>query len=98
MEWIDRLNESVRYLEGSLTGEPDYARAAQIACCSVYHYQRMFSYLAGVPLSEYVRRRRMSLAAADLLGGTEKIVDIALKYGYSSPTAFNRTFQKVHET
>lgn len=96
MEWIDRLNESVRYLENSLTGEPDYARAAQIACCSVYHYQRMFSYLAGVPLSEYVRRRRMSLAAADLLGGTEKIVDIALKYGYSSPTAFNRTFQKVH--
>lgn len=96
MEWIDRLNESVRYLEEHLTEEADYARAAQIACCSVYHYQRMFAYLAGIPLSEYLRRRRMSLAAADLAGGEARVVDIALKYGYSSPTAFSRTFQRVH--
>ena len=52
--------------------------------------------MAGVSLSEYIRRRRMSLAAVDLLGGEEKIVDLALKYGYSSPTAFNRAFQSVH--
>lgn len=55
----------------------------------------MFVYIAGIPLSEYIRRRRMSLAAVDLQTGTEKIIDIGMKYGYSSPTAFNRAFQSV---
>ena len=60
-----------------------------------HHYQRMFAYMAGVPLSEYIRRRRMSRAAVDLQAG-ERVVDVALKYGYQSPTAFNRAFQSVH--
>lgn len=94
MEWIDRLNRAVEYLEEHLE-EPDLREAAKIACCSPYHFQRMFSLLSGAPLSEYIRRRRMSRAAADLQDG-EKIVDVALKYGYSSPTAFNRAFQAVH--
>ena len=94
MEWIDRLNRAMDYLEEHLDA-PDWQEAAGIACCSAYHFQRMFTLLAGVPLSEYVRRRRMSRAAADLQSG-EKIVDVAVKYGYSSPTAFNRAFQSVH--
>lgn len=94
MEWIDRLNRAVEYLEEHLE-DPDLGEAAKIACCSPYHFQRMFSLLAGAPLSEYLRRRKMSRAAADLQGG-EKIMDVALKYGYSSPTAFNRAFQAVH--
>jgi AraC family transcriptional regulator len=94
MEWIDRLNQAVDYLEGHLEA-PDLGEAARIACCSPYHFQRMFTLLAGAPLSEYVRRRKMSRAAADLQHG-ERIVDVALKYGYSSPTAFNRAFQVVH--
>lgn len=94
MEWIDRLNRAVEYLEGHLEC-PDLGEAAKIACCSPYHFQRMFSLLAGAPLSEYIRRRKMSRAAVDLQDG-EKIVDTALKYGYSSPTAFNRAFQAVH--
>ena len=52
--------------------------------------------MAGVTLSEYIRRRRMSLAAVDLQGGGEKIITVAQKYGYQSPTAFNRAFQSVH--
>lgn len=56
----------------------------------------MFTYIAGVSLSEYIRRRKMSLAAVDLQGSNEKIIDISLKYGYSSPTAFNRAFQSIH--
>lgn len=94
MEWINRLNRAVDYLEEQLE-EPDLREAARIACCSPYHFQRMFSLLAGTPLSEYLRRRKMSRAAEDLQGG-EKIMDVALKYGYSSPTAFNRAFQAVH--
>lgn len=66
MEWVKRLNESIRYIEEHLTGEIDYGQLGKIACCSAYHYQRMFTYMAGVSLSEYIRRRRMSLAAVDL--------------------------------
>lgn len=96
MEWIKRLNAAINYLEEHLTDEPDYNQLGQIACCSAYHFQRMFSYMAGVSLSEYIRRRRMSRAAAELQSKDQKIIDIAAKYGYESPTAFNRAFQSVH--
>lgn len=86
----------MRYIEDNLTGEIEYEKLGQIACCSAYHFQRMFNYIAGVPLSEYIRRRRMSLAAVDIQGGEAKIIDVAAKYGYASPTAFNRAFQSVH--
>lgn len=95
MEWIERLNSAVNYIEENITGKIDYGQAAKAACCSTYHFQRMFGYMAGVPLSEYIRRRRMSLAAVDLQSSDETILDIALRYGYSSPTAFNRAFQAV---
>lgn len=96
MEWIERLNGAINYIEEHLTEELDYEQLGKVACCSAYHFQRMFTYMAGVPLSEYIRRRKMSLAAVDLQGGDAKIIDIAGKYGYSSPTAFNRAFQAVH--
>lgn len=96
MEWIQRLNEAIGYIEENLTGKIDYEQLGRIACCSSYHFQRMFSYMAGMPLSEYIRRRKMSLAAVDLQGGDAKISDVAAKYGYSSPTAFNRAFQSIH--
>lgn len=95
MEWIERLNESLLYIEEHLTDEIDYEQLRRIACCSAYHYQRMFTYMAGVTLSEYIRRRKMSLAAVDLQGTDAKVIDIAEKYGYHSPTAFNRAFQGV---
>ncbi|MDD2993543.1 MAG: AraC family transcriptional regulator [Pygmaiobacter sp.] len=96
MDWIERLNLSLEYIEQNLTEKPDYEKIARIACCSAYHFQRMFAYLAGVPLGEYIRRRRMTLAAAELQTGDAKVIDLALKYGYDSPTAFNRAFQGVH--
>lgn len=96
MEWVERLNEAISYIEEHLTDEIDYEKLGQIACCSAYHFQRMFTYMAGISLSEYIRRRKMSLAAVDLQGGDLKIIDAALKYGYNSPTAFNRAFHSVH--
>lgn len=96
MEWIERLNKTISYIEEHLAEEISYDELAHIACCSSYHYQRIFAYMAGIPLSEYIRRRRMSLAAIDLQNGNEKIIDIGMKYGYASPTAFNRAFQSVH--
>ncbi len=96
MEWAEKLNKTISYIEGHLAEEISYDELAHIACCSTYHFQRMFAYMAGIPLSEYIRRRRMTLAAIDLQSGAEKIIDIGMKYGYSSPTAFNRAFQSVH--
>lgn len=96
MEWIERLNRAIDYIEENLTDEIDYEQLGNIAYCSSYHFQRMFSYMAGMPLSEYIRKRKMSLAAVDLQGGDAKIIDVAEKYGYHSPTAFNRAFQTVH--
>ena len=95
MEWVEGLNSTIAYIEEHLTGDVDCGALGRLAHCSAYHYQRMFAYMAGVPLSEYIRRRRMSRAAVDLQAG-ERVVDVALKYGYQSPTAFNRAFQSVH--
>lgn len=96
MEWVEKLNQSMDYIEENLTKELDYEQLGRVACCSSYHFQRMFTYMAGMTLSEYVRRRKMSLAAEDLLSGDEKIIDLALKYGYASPTAFTRAFESIH--
>lgn len=96
MEWIERLNQAINYIEEHLKDDMDYEQLGKVACCSSYHFQRMFTYMAGMPLSEYIRRRKMSLAAVELQGGDKKIVDVAAEYGYQSPTAFNRAFQSIH--
>ena len=96
MEWTERMNNAVSYIEEHIKEEIDYVSAAKAAYCSVYHFQRIFAYMADMPLSEYIRRRRMSLAAEELQSGSGKIIDIALNYGYSSPTAFNRAFRSIH--
>ena len=96
MDWLKRMNEALCYIESNLDGEIDYGVVAQKACCSIYHFQRMFSYMAEVPLSEYIRCRRLANAAFDLQNTDAKVIDIALKYGYDSPTAFTRAFQNMH--
>ena len=95
MEWIQRLNDAMSYVEENLTGEISLEGAARRAACSAYHFQRMFPYMTGISFSEYVRRRRMTAAAMDLAEGA-KVIDTATRYGYDSPTAFNRAFQSVH--
>ncbi|MBE5979420.1 MAG: AraC family transcriptional regulator [Paenibacillaceae bacterium] len=96
MEWIDRMNNAVDYIELNLTDEISYEKLAQIACCSTYHFQRMFSFITGVPLSEYIRRRRLTLAAFELQTSNIKVIDVAVKYGYESPEAFSRAFKNLH--
>ncbi len=96
MDWLERLNRAVTYIEDNLEGDIEISEAAKIACCSSFHFQRMFSYIAGVPLSEYIRRRRMTCAALRLQQGEAKVIDLALAYGYDSPTAFSRAFAMIH--
>ncbi|MFD1176382.1 GyrI-like domain-containing protein [Paenibacillus puldeungensis] len=96
MDFLERLNHAVDYMENHLDGSLDYEEAARIACCSLYNFQRMFSYIMDIPLSEYVRRRRLTLAALELQHSDIKIVDLAMKYGYESHDSFTRAFQKMH--
>lgn len=96
MEWMERLNRAINYMEENMTDTIDLDMVAKIAGCSTYHFQRMFTYMVELPLSEYIRRRKMSLAAVDLQEQENKVIDIGLKYGYDSPTAFNRAFKSIH--
>lgn len=96
MEWIERLNCAVEYMEDHLLEKMDYEKVAEIANCPAYYFQRMFFYMTNISVSEYVRRRKMSLAAVDLQEAGARVIDVALKYGYDSPTAFNRAFQNIH--
>lgn len=87
MEWLKKLSNAIDYIECNLDSEISYEEAAKIACCSTYYFQRMFSYVAGISLSDYIRSRRMTQAAFELQSTDAKVLDIALKYGYSSPTS-----------
>ena len=95
MDWIEKMNDAVNYIDSHLMSDIKPETIAKQADMSLYHFQRMFAVMSGVSLSQYIRRRRMTLAVADLKAG-EKILDVALKYQYLSPTAFNRAFQSVH--
>ena len=97
MDWVNRLNDSLKYIEDNLEQKISFDYAAKLACCSTYHYQRMFSFMSDISLSEYIRNRRLTLAAIDLQKGDSKVIEVSLKYGYSSPTAFTRAFVSLHE-
>ena len=97
MDWNIRLNKALDYIEANLCNEIDFEYAAKLAFCSRNDLSNMFYLVTGIQLSEYIRRRRLSLAALDLQNSDEKIIDISMKYGYSSPTAFNRAFQNQHK-
>ena len=104
MEWQERFNESIEYIESYIEKHPDENMsnnsvtegAARIAGNSCYDYQRMFSNIVGVPPGEYIRCRRLTLAAMDLQGGILRVTDVALKYGYESLEAFSRAFKLLH--
>lgn len=89
------MNRAMAYLEAQLIGTVDYERMARIAGCSEYHFRRMFSYLAGMPLGEYIRHRRLCLAG-DLLRDGSKVIDCAVLLGYDSTDAFSKAFHAMH--
>ena len=96
MKWLEDMNNALDYIEMHLKEKTDYEKIAQIAYCSVYHFQRTFTFLTGLTLSEYIRRRKMTLAAFELQNSDIKVIDLAYEYGYESPEAFTRAFQTLH--
>ncbi|GAA2149959.1 AraC family transcriptional regulator [Kitasatospora kazusensis] len=93
---LERLNQAMEHIERHLGEQIEAAELARIALTSEYHLRRMFSMLAGMPLSEYVRRRRLTVAGAEVLAGERTLLDVAVRYGYGSAEAFARAFRAVH--
>ncbi len=95
---IGTLNALVELVEHRHDHPVDVVAFARAHGTTEYHLRRMFAALAGLPLSEYVRRRRMTLAATDLVRGEPSLLDVAVRYGYGSVEAFTRAFRSVHST
>lgn len=93
MDQIRGIQNALDYIETHLTEEIDYDEIARRSCSSLSHFRRTFHILCGYTLAEYIRNRRLSLAATELTTGTDKVIDIAAKYGYESPDSFAKAFQ-----
>lgn len=95
-DWTEGICSALAYMEEHLTDELKIADVARQAYVSPFHFQRMFSVLCGISVGEYIRSRRMTLAAEDLLSTNDRIIDVAIKYGYDSADSFARAFQRFH--
>ncbi|WHX16564.1 AraC family transcriptional regulator [Streptomyces malaysiensis subsp. malaysiensis] len=93
---LERLNEALDHIESRLDQRIEVADLARIAVTSEYHFRRLFSALAGISLSEYIRRRRLTVAGAEVLAGERTLLEIAVRYGYGSGEAFARAFRAMH--
>lgn len=93
---MERWNQVLELIEEKLADEIDIACLARVALTSEYHFRRLFSALAGIPLSEYVRRRRLTLATAEIVANSTSVLDVAVRYGYGSGDAFTRAFKAMH--
>jgi len=98
MDWLKGMNSVSAHIEENLTQPIQYETLARMVGCSIYEFSRIFSFIAGMSVSEYIRRRRLSQAAFDIQSSSEKIIDVALKYCYESPAAFTRAFKELHGT
>ncbi len=96
LEWMQRMTDAVNYIEEHLEEPFDVVKIAQVACSSSFHFQRMFHMLTGSTVVEYIRKRRLTLAAQELAAEKTKVIDVALKYGYETPESFTKAFKRMH--
>lgn len=96
MNNFDRLNEVIKYIEDNLTYEISIEKICQILCVNEYSLYRIFNFITGISLTEYIRNRKLSMAGLELINSKIKIIDLSLKYGYDSPISFSRAFKKFH--
>lgn len=96
MGWIESINEAIEYIEENLDQDLSIEKIAKHACISPFYFQKGFAMLCGLTVGEYIRKRRLSLAGSCLLHSEEKMIDIALKYGYDSPDSFTKAFVRFH--
>jgi len=94
--WIEGIQDAIEYIEENLTEELSIEEIAGKACISAFYFQRIFNMLCGFTVGEYIRNRRLSMAAQELSKADARIIDVAMKYGYDSPDSFTRAFTKFH--
>ena len=95
MNWVIRTEKMIDYIEENIN-DVDINTLAKMMYCSKHDFQRIFTYLVDLPLSEYIKRRKLTLAGKDIQKTKEKIIDISLKYGYESHSSFSRSFKEFH--
>lgn len=93
---VEGIQNAIAYMEENLTEDISVKEIAAKAYVSEFHFQRIFNALCGFPVGEYIRNRRLALAAQELVAGEGKVIDVAVKYGYDSPDSFTRAFTKFH--
>ncbi|MCH5294125.1 MAG: AraC family transcriptional regulator [Treponema sp.] len=96
MDWAGAINNAIAYIENHLTDDIALCDIAQSVNISAFHFHRAFSLLTGMTPAEYVRKRRLSLAGAEIAGGNARVIDVAMKYGYDSPESFTKAFIRFH--
>lgn len=96
MNWVKIIEDAVGYIEGNITGDLMVSRIAKEVNTSAFYFQKGFSMLCGYTVGEYVRMRRLSIAGEELLSSDEKVIDLAIKYGYDSPDSFTKAFTRFH--
>lgn len=98
MDVLEELNDVSKYIEEHITEDIGIDELAKITMQSSDSFGRLFTYMVGMTINEYIRRRRLSLAINDLQNSNEKIIDIAMKYGWNSSDAFAKAFINQHGT
>lgn len=96
MGWVESISEAISYIEQHITEELSIGDIAKHVCISPFYFQKGFAMLCGFTVGEYIRKRRLSLAGNDLLSTNQKIIEIAIKYGYDSPDSFSKAFTRFH--
>ncbi|MFD2132401.1 GyrI-like domain-containing protein [Pseudogracilibacillus auburnensis] len=96
MEGLQRMLHAIEFVEKNLDNDLFIEDIARSACMSKFHFQRMFHMLTSYTVSEYIRNRRITVAAQELVYSNSKVIDVAMKYGYESPEAFTKAFRKIH--
>lgn len=98
MEWMAVIGNSIRYIEGHITDALSINEIANTVNISSFYFQKGFAMLCGYTVAEYIRNRRLSLAASELISTDVKVIDLALKYGYDSPDSFTKAFTRFHDS
>ncbi len=96
MNWSESISRAIEYIESNLTNDITIQDIADYSYTSSFYFQKGFAMLCGYSISEYIRNRKLSLAGYELLNTNNKIIDIALKYGYDSPDSFTKAFTRFH--
>lgn len=96
MDGFQRMLDSIEHIENNLNSDLLIEDIAATACMSKFHFQRMFSMLTGYTVSEYIRNRRLTVAAQELVHSKAKVIDMALKSGYETPESFTKAFRRIH--